>query len=70
MMIDPPITELVEKTGSRYQLAIETAKRARQLSTGRPPLVKTNSKKEVSIAAYEIHEDMLMCTPLSETRKI
>ena len=34
MMIYPPIAKLVEKTGSRYTLVIEAAKRARQLSAG------------------------------------
>ena len=39
MMIKPPITEMVEKTGSRYLLTIETAKRARQLTEGKQPMV-------------------------------
>ena len=45
MMIDPPINELVKKTGSRYQLVIETAKRARQLVDGAPPLADAESDK-------------------------
>ena len=36
MMIYPPISELVKKTGSRYALVIETAKRARQIVEGSP----------------------------------
>ena len=59
MMIKPPITELVEKTGNRYLLTIETAKRARPLTDGKQPLVNTKSGKEVSIAAEEIYEDKL-----------
>ncbi|HIV85873.1 MAG TPA: DNA-directed RNA polymerase subunit omega [Candidatus Monoglobus merdigallinarum] len=59
MMIKPPITELVEKTGNRYLLTIETAKRARQLTEGKQPVISTDASKEVSIAAEEIYEDKL-----------
>lgn len=55
-MIYPPIAELVKKTGSRYTLVIETARRARQLSQGATPLSKADSNKEVSIAINEIYE--------------
>ena len=56
MMIHPPIAELVKKTGSRYALVIETARRARQISQGATPLIKADSNKEVSVAANEIYE--------------
>ncbi len=56
MMIYPPIAGLVKKTGSRYALVIEAAQRARQISQGATPLVATNSKKEVTIAANEIFD--------------
>lgn len=56
MMIYPPIAELVKKTGSRYTLVIEAARRARQLSQGATPLSKADSNKEVSIAINEIYE--------------
>lgn len=59
MMIYPPIAELVEKTGSRYTLVIEAAKRARQLSEGAEAMTKCDSTKEVSIATNEIYEDKL-----------
>ena len=59
MMIYPPIAKLVEKTGSRYSLVIETAKRARQISEGAEPLTKCDSNKEVSIATNEIFENKL-----------
>lgn len=57
MMIYPPITELVAKTGSRYSLVIEIAKRARQLAEGKEPLVETDSNKDVTRAICEIYED-------------
>lgn len=56
MMIYPPIAELVKKTGSRYTLVIETARRARQLAQGATPLSRADSNKPVSIAINEIYE--------------
>ncbi len=56
MMIYPPITELVKKTGSRYALVIETAKRARQLVDGAPTLSDVETSKDVTIAVNEIFE--------------
>lgn len=68
MMIYPPITELVEKTGSRYTLVIEAAKRARQLSQGASSLSKCDSNKEVSIATNEIYENRLSVFSASPER--
>ncbi len=59
MMIDPPIQELVDKTGNRYILVIETAKRARQLVDGEQLLSDTNSNKEVTQAVQEIYQDKI-----------
>lgn len=56
MMIYPPITELVEKTGSRYALVIETAKRTRQLVNGAPKLSDVVTSKDVTVAVNEIYE--------------
>ena len=56
MMIYPPITELVEKTVSRYALVIETAKRTRQLVDGAPRLADVETSKDVTIAVNEIYE--------------
>ena len=70
MMIDPPINELVKKTGSRYQLVIETAKRARQLVDGAPPLADAESDKEVSIAIEEIYENKLNYLEHQDLEKI
>lgn len=56
MMIYPPITELVKKTGSRYSLVIETAKRTRQLVNGAPKLSDVETSKDVTIAVNEIYE--------------
>ena len=48
------IDELSQKFGSRYSLVIATAKRARQLKEGAPPLVETTSRNPISIALEEI----------------
>ena len=60
MMIYPPITELVEKTGSRYTLVIEIAKRARQLAEGKEALVDVATNKDVTKAINEIFEDKIL----------
>lgn len=66
MMIYPPIADLVQKTGSRYTLVIEAARRARQLSQGAMPLSNTKSNKEVSIAANEIYEGKISAISASQ----
>ncbi len=57
MMIYPPITELVKKTGSRYALVIETAKRTRQLVEGAQKLSDVKTSKDVTVAVNEIFEE-------------
>ncbi len=59
MMIYPPITELVKKTGSRYALIIETAKRTRQLVEGAQKLSDVATVKDVTVAVNEIYEDKI-----------
>ena len=59
MMIYPPISELVKKTGSRYALVIETAKRARQIVEGSPTLSEVETSKDVTISVNEIFEDKI-----------
>ena len=69
MMIYPPIAKLVEKTGSRYTLVIETAKRARQLVAGAPALVDVNTNKEVTFAVNEIYEGKVEAVNVKEMKK-
>lgn len=47
-MIYPPINELVEKTGNKYELVIATAKRARELANED----KTKEKQPVEVGAF------------------
>ncbi len=66
MMIYPPITELVEKTGSRYALVIETAKRTRQLVDGAPRLAEVETSKDVTVAVNEIYEGKIEAVKVAE----
>ncbi len=57
MMIYPELIELIEKTGNRYTLIIEAAKRARQIIDGSTPLVQTENNNPVTQAVNEIYQD-------------
>ena len=59
MMIDPPIGELLEKVDCRYTLAVEAAKRARELIGGSMPLIDTKEFKPLSIAIEEINRGLI-----------
>lgn len=43
-MINPSITELLEKVEDRYSLVIVTSRRARQIIDGSKPLTSSKSK--------------------------
>ena len=62
MMIDPPIGELLKKVDCRYTLAVEAAKRARQLIQGDQPLYDTKESKPLSIAIEEINRGLITYT--------
>lgn len=55
-MIYPSLDELVKQFDSKYTLVVAAAKRARKLREGKVPLVRSRSRKEVSIALEEIAE--------------
>lgn len=59
MMIDPPIGELLEKVDCRYTLAVEAAKRARELIGGNMPLIDTKEIKPLTIAIEEINRGLI-----------
>ena len=56
MMVKPPVTDLLKKIESRYELVIATSKRARQLAEGAEPLTKKKEDSVVTLAAVEIDE--------------
>lgn len=63
MMTQPPINELLTKVDCRYTLAVEAAKRARQLIDGQKPLceVKDNNKP-LTVAIEEINQGKVTYT--------
>lgn len=59
MMLYPPVAELVEKVGSRYQLVNLVAKRARAISQDALENEKELDKKPVSTAIDEVYSGKL-----------
>ena len=59
MMLYPPVAELVDKIGSRYQLVNLVAKRARQVSTEAEEKQLPLVRKAVSIAIEEVYTGKL-----------
>lgn len=59
-MLYPSINEIRKKVDSKYTLVIMAAKRARDIVDGQPTLTdECDNDKPVSIAAYEINDDMV-----------
>ena len=59
MMLYPPVAELVDKVGSRYQLVHLVARRARTLSTEAEEHEIVLEKKPVSTAIDEVYSGKL-----------
>lgn len=59
MMLYPPVAELVDKIGSRYQLVNLVARRARQISTDAEEKQLPMEKKPVSAAIDEVYTGKL-----------
>ena len=67
MMTQPPIGELLEKVDCRYTLAVEAAKRAREIIAGSLPLIDTKETKPLSIAIEEINRRLITYSRPDET---
>lgn len=59
-MKNPSFKKLEEISPSRYEIAMMTAKRAKQLIDGESPLVKSKAHKPVTIALTEIMEGKVL----------
>ena len=59
MMLYPPVAELVDKVGSRYQLVNLVARRARILSSEEQLEGVSSEKKPVSSAIDEVYSGKL-----------
>lgn len=59
MMLYPPVADLVDKVGSRYQLVNLVAKRARGISAEAEEKCEPLDEKPVSIAINEVYAGKL-----------
>ena len=59
MMLYPPMGDLVDKTGSRYQLVNLVARRARNISANAQETGDILNEKPVSIAIDEVYDGEL-----------
>ena len=60
MIVKPTVNELLQNVENRYALVIATSKRAREISKGEKPLIETDEKSSVTIAANEIAENKVL----------
>ncbi len=58
-MNQPPLADMIAKTGSKYFLVVLAAKRARQLTEAGATFNGDKSVKPVTIALYEIDKGIL-----------
>ena len=75
-MLHPSYTEILEKirenedipnVDSRYSIVIATSKRARELISGKSPMVDANENdKALSIAVEELNENKIVILPEQE----
>lgn len=59
-MKNPSFKELSKISSSRYEIAMMTAKRAKQIIDGDKPLVKHKGEKPVTVALNEILEGKIV----------
>ena len=65
-MIIPSADRLEGRVGSKYALVILSAKRARQLKEGLPPLVRGASGNPLSLALEEVASGKVISLPPDE----
>ena len=58
-MNQPPLANLIGKTGSKYLLVVLAARRARQITDAGTLFTGDKSVKPVTIALYEIEKNIL-----------
>ncbi|MGN1002287.1 MAG: DNA-directed RNA polymerase subunit omega [Oscillospiraceae bacterium] len=68
MMLYPPVNELVDKVGSRYQLINLVAKRAREISAEAEEKGEPLDEKPVSIAINEVYAGKLQLVSKEEPK--
>lgn len=60
MIVEPTVNELLKHAENRYALVIATSRRAREIAKGETPLVSTDDKSPVTIAAEEIADEKVI----------
>lgn len=58
-MKQPPLANMITKTGSKYLLVVLAARRARQITEAGTTFTGDKSEKPVTIALFEIEEGVL-----------
>lgn len=66
MLSKPNVEELMDKVGSRYDVALAVAKRARQISDKRVISQDGCISDAVNLAAMEIDEDKVVVTKVGK----
>ena len=56
-----PSADKLESWGSKYSLVVLAAKRAKQIKSGAPPLIDTDSRNPLTIALEEIASGRIQC---------
>lgn len=56
-----PLADKLENMGSKYALVVLAAKRAKQIKSGVPPTIDTNSRNPLTIALEEIAMGKIRC---------
>ncbi len=61
------VEDCLENVDNRFQLVLLSAKRARQLSNGKPPLVEVENDKPTVVALREIAANLITPALLDES---
>lgn len=69
MMLYPPVNDLVDKVGSRYQLVNVVAMRAREISAEAEEKGEPFDEKAVSIAINEIYAGKITMVKKEEVQE-
>ena len=69
MLSKPNVEELMKKVGSRYDVALSVAKRARQISEKRVNCQDACISDAVNLAATEIDEDRVVVTQVGKNER-
>jgi len=65
-IVDPNVLELLNHADSRYTLAVEASKRAREIVAGAQPMIPAEGLKPLKVAVEEINRGLLNYDPPAE----